>query len=158
MREFYVNIIDSESRINDELISRLKGKFPVVEFEKDEFLFKQGDPDTALYIIVDGKAALTTHHVSYGTSIESGIIDCNPPESLGALSFLGGDSHKASARALSKITAIKVSQDDFIRVRVSSPLIAEDVMVLAIRSLQSMVSSLILKYQDQQIMLRGHKK
>jgi len=152
-----MDILTSRFKIDDHFIEKIESKFVVRSFKGGEVIFSQGDPDASLYVIKSGQVKLTTHYnASYG--VESAFLDIVAKSAIGALSFLDGDIHKASAVAICDTDVIEITQADFVEINKSDPELADSILRLAIMALQKMVSKLIVKFQEQEIMLRGHIK
>jgi len=152
-----MDILTSRFKIDDDFIAKIESRFGVKSFREGDVIFSQGDPDASLYVIKTGQVKLTTHYSDF-CGVESDFLDIVAKSAIGALSFLDGDIHKASAVAICDTEVIAITQADFVEINKSSPELADSVMRLAIMALQKMVSKLIIKFQEREIMLRGHIK
>ena len=153
-----MDILTDRFKMGEDFTSKLEelDMFSVRSFSEGDVIFKQGESDASLYVIKSGAAKLTTHYVA--SKIESPFLDIVAKSAIGALSFLDGDIHKASATAIVDTEVIEITQENFVRLNREHPEIADGVMRLAIVALQKMVSKLIIKYQEQELMLKGHIK
>jgi len=142
----------------EDLVKTLSAHLPTVNFRAGECLFRQGEGDTTLYIVLSGKVSLTTRYDGLADVYEAHIMNFGPYSAVGALSFLDSDAHKGTAKAASSVSTIKVTQGDFAALRETAPDLADAVVVLLVKSLQDMASTLIIKHREREIMLRGHRK
>jgi len=143
---------------SEAIVTSLSEQMRKNSFAPGEHLFHQGEEDTALYVIISGKVKLTTHYDSVLDSSESSVMEFGPNDAVGALSFLGSESHMGSAQALTEVSAVRVTQEDFIGLRDRNLELSDAIVICLIRSLQRMTATLMLSFQEREIMLKGHRK
>lgn len=76
----------------------------IVSVQKNEFLFKQGDPADSMYIVKSGKISLL---ISNGTT-EKEIDTASMGQLLGEMSLFDKKSRSAGAKAIIDSTLIKL--------------------------------------------------
>jgi len=77
-------------------------------YRKGEFLFLEGDPGQALFVLVEGHVKV---FVTSNQGEELVLVTVGPPESLGELSLIDGRDRSASAQALEPTLALVIRQD-----------------------------------------------
>ncbi len=79
--------------LNNEQVNRVAGVCTVVTFESGQTIFKEGDLDQSMYVILDGLVSITVE----GSEQSVGVVGAG--ECLGEMSLLTGASHSATAGA-----------------------------------------------------------
>ena len=153
-----MKIINNKDLITKEVRDSLLKSFELVSYNSGDLMFSQGDGETSLYIVMSGTVKLSTHYEGIESSVESTVVEYRYPEAVGSLSFLSGGPHKATARAKTNVSAIRITQEGFVGLKDSDPELSEEIMVMSIRSLQVMVDCLLVRYQEREIMLKGPRK
>ncbi len=77
-----------------------------VTFAAGEPIVRQGDPGTAFYVIVGGRARVDRD----GTTLR----DLGPGDFLGEIALVDGSARTATVTALEPIEALTVKRDDFL--------------------------------------------
>ncbi len=105
--------IDFLRRIPPEHVEELVRYVRPVAFQKDEWLFRQGDPGDRMYFIAQGEIALLKDGQHFKT--------LGAGEVLGEIALLTGAPRTATAGARSHVLAIELLKEDFDRIRKHSP-------------------------------------
>lgn len=88
-------------------------------FRRDETVFHQGDPGSALYVIASGGVKVVLPSPDAG---ESAILaTLGPGDFFGELALLDGGAHSASVIALEPMEALVLSRSDFERLFDTQP-------------------------------------
>lgn len=99
--------------LNDKEYEDIISYFELIELNKDEILFKQGDISDSIYILIDGllAAALLTakNEIKTVGRIEKGEV-------VGELGALSNEPRSLTVQAASDAKLLKLSADDFIRI------------------------------------------
>src|SRR5690348_15757256 len=102
MDDDLINLIKSNkifSPLDDSACKQISPKFTKVELNHDEFLFYQGDPADAVYLLVSGKlSAISTS--TNGSEKIVGHID--PGETVGESGALTNEPRSLSIKALTE--------------------------------------------------------
>jgi signal transduction histidine kinase len=89
---------------DSELMSRLKQTFP-----EGEFMLRENQENTKLYIILDGYVS----QVKEGDEVNTNIGMQGPGDFIGLLSFQTGEPVFTSAKASTKVTTLALDHDSF---------------------------------------------
>jgi len=82
----------------------------VVNFSKDELLFKEGDSLPFLYLLLDGTVSLS-HKKKDNSSFE--VLKLEPGHFIGIVAFNTGNNSLTTAKAVQKIKTLRFSQNEF---------------------------------------------
>ena len=77
-------------------------------FAPGEFIVREGDPTSSMFVMEAGRAAVTIHGVS-GESRRLAVLD--PGAAFGEISLLTGEPRTATVRALTEVTAIEIDKE-----------------------------------------------
>jgi rhodanese-related sulfurtransferase len=92
----------------DELCRTLQSKV----VQPKEFIFKEGDPADAFYIIGSGRVRVFVRHENRG---EREISVCGPGEHFGELALLAGSKHAANVESLAETHLVSLPKERFDR-------------------------------------------
>jgi CRP-like cAMP-binding protein len=107
--------------VSDEALIELATHCQYMELMAGEFLFHQGDPGDALYILHDGQVHIVRR---YPSGEEVVLATEGPYYAIGDLSMLSGQARTGGVLAVSDCTLIALSRDDFLEVSTRIPEIA----------------------------------
>ena len=91
------------------MVERLRGQARDRTLAKGELLFSQGDPSSDLYVVMDGRIAISTRSTD---GRESMVAVLENGGLLGEMGLFDGGPRSAEARALSDTTLIEIAFDD----------------------------------------------
>ncbi len=83
----------------------------IFEAKRDDVLFRKGDSDRALYLILSGSVLIYSHGKSDGKEEELQVL--KKGEYFGIQSLLTGESHSQNAKTLSESRFLYLSQENF---------------------------------------------
>ncbi|MGO9372159.1 MAG: cyclic nucleotide-binding domain-containing protein [Syntrophobacteraceae bacterium] len=98
----------------DELSQTLQSRV----VKPNEFVFKEGDPPEAFYIIGSGRVRVFVRHEH---SIEREISVCGPGEHFGEVALLAGTTHTANVESLAETHLISLPKERFDRLLLDYP-------------------------------------
>jgi signal transduction histidine kinase len=130
-------------------------------FEQGEILFKQGDPISHLYLLIDGKVNLS-HQREDGSSLE--LITLSPGHFVGLVAYTTGNNSLTTCVTTEKTTALCINQDEFDQTLLENPKLQVPVQQLMLSnmsdrfmknvSLESKMNSLNLKLEEEGLLLK----
>lgn len=94
---------------------------------KGQFVFHEGDPGDALFVVAEGVVKLV---VTSDEGDEMVLAAVRPPEILGELAVVDGGPRAASAQALRPARLLAISRPDFREVLRARPVVAEALLRL----------------------------
>lgn len=130
--------------ISDEALIEMAKHCHYVELMAGEFLFHQGDPGDALYILYDGQIHVVRH---YPSGEEVVLATEGPYYTIGDLSMLAGQPRTGGVLAVSDCTLIALSRDNFMAACAKMPEIA----IKAVSSLTQRLYSMNLLVREHAI-------
>lgn len=77
-------------------------------FGPGEFIVREGDPTSSMFVMESGRAAVTIHGAA-GESRRLAVLD--PGAAFGEISLLTGEPRTATVRALTEVTAIEIDKE-----------------------------------------------
>jgi small-conductance mechanosensitive channel/CRP-like cAMP-binding protein len=77
-------------------------------FGPGEFIVREGDPTSSMFVMESGRAAVTIHGAA-GESRRLAILD--PGAAFGEISLLTGEPRTATVRAVTEVTAIEIDKE-----------------------------------------------
>ncbi len=90
--------------------SVIKERVGIIECDKNQFIYKQGDPADAFYCVVLGRVVLYTQD-KYGKDVVLEYL--HRGKYFGIISLLTGDSHSVTAQAVNDSAILVIKQPDF---------------------------------------------
>jgi hypothetical protein len=96
--------------LNAEQIARLAGVCGVTTFEPGEAIFRQGETDNQMHVVLQGEVAITVT----ASSAPVGVVRSG--ECLGEMSLLTGAVHSATATAVTRVETAVWGHDDLAEV------------------------------------------
>ena len=91
-------------------------------FGPGEFIVREGDPTSSMFVVESGRAAVSIHGVG-GDSRRLATLD--PGGAFGEISLLTGEPRTATVRALSEVTAIEIDKETLGPVLEENPALCE---------------------------------
>ena len=82
----------------------------IVEYEKDSFIYRQGEPADAFYGLVSGRVRFFTQHG--GETLETLEIR-HPGDYFGIISILTNEPHSVTTQAINDSILVKIKRPDF---------------------------------------------
>jgi predicted N-acetyltransferase YhbS len=92
--------------LSAEQVARLAGVCGVARFEPRELVFRQGEADTQMHVVLEGEVAITVA----GSVTPVGVVHSG--ECLGEMSLLTGTVHSASATATTPVETAVLGHED----------------------------------------------
>lgn len=92
----------------------------VVEFPKKTEIFHELDPADYMYVILSGEVEVSLRKEPLGAELEGGII--------GEMAMINKATRSATAKTLSKVTAARVTRDQFREIITDNPDFALHIM------------------------------
>ena len=130
---------------------RLLPELSVRTFPENTFLFFEGDPPQALYVILQGHVALIRHTLE-GRDVVLDVM--RPGTMIGELAVLEGVPYSASAKTLTEVAAVVFTREQFLRLLHTYPQVAMAViydLVRRVRHLSDLVQSLAIERVEQRL-------
>ncbi len=130
---------------------RLVPEIAIRSFPEGVFLFFEGDPPRALYVLLEGHVALI-RHTAEGRDVVLDIM--RPGSMIGELAVLEGMPYSASAKTLTEVRAVVFTRDQFMRLLQTYPQMATAViydLVRRVRHLSDLVQSLAIERVEQRL-------
>lgn len=100
-------------------------------FKAGEVIFSEGDPGDKLYLIESG--SVEVHRA--GSEGEK-IATLAAGDSFGEMALISGEPRNASVKALSDVSALTISKDDFARLLETSPRLKQEVSRLFLQRIE----------------------
>ncbi len=91
-------------------------------FGPGEYIVREGDPTSSMFVIESGRAAVSIHGVG-GESRRLATLD--PGDAFGEISLLTGEPRTASVRALTEVTAIEIDKETLGPILEENPALCE---------------------------------
>jgi NTE family protein len=107
--ELFIKEIPLFSSIPDSQIKKLASCFQAQTFQKDDTIFRQGDPSTALYIISSGAVFIYSEH----NSTQSVQVELRRGEFFGEMALLSDMPRSATAKVTLDAMVFCLEKDDF---------------------------------------------
>lgn len=120
-------------------------------FPKDAYVFFQGDPPEALYIVWMGRIKLV-RHTDHGRDVVVEVI--GPGQILGGMAVLDGRPYSATAQTLEEVAVVTIARRDFYQLLERYPRVAMSVISELSRRLRlttEMARSLAVDRVDQRV-------
>ncbi len=81
----------------------------LIEIKKGEYLYREGDPADALYIVVSGRMRVLAKSGANETTLST----LHNYDSIGEISLLTGETHSVSIQALNDTLVLQLEKNDF---------------------------------------------
>jgi MFS superfamily sulfate permease-like transporter/CRP-like cAMP-binding protein len=104
---------------DDTLLDRLSKYLNKVEYNEGETIFAQGQPGDSAYIIASGQAEVTL--TLPGKDRHKRLVTLSYGTMIGEMALLDSGIRSANVEVLEKLTAFRISVNDFIRMREDDP-------------------------------------
>ena len=82
----------------------------IVEYEKDSFIYRQGDPADAFYGLASGRVRIFVQH---GAEKQETMEIRHPGDYFGTISILTNEPHSVTTQAINDSILIKIKRSDF---------------------------------------------
>ena len=89
----------------------LAARCRIAEYEKEEFIYRQGDPADAFYGLVSGRVRVFVRHGDKQETLEL----LHPGDYFGTISILTNEPHSVTTQAINDSILIKIKRPDFER-------------------------------------------
>ena len=114
--------VDLFATLTKEELGRLASGARERRFGPDEFIVREGDTTSSMFVIEAGRATVTIH----GAGGDSrGIAMLDPGAAFGEISLLTGEPRTATVRSLTEVTAIEIDKDTLLPVLEDNPALCE---------------------------------
>lgn len=120
-------------------------------YPKDTYIFFQGDPPDALYVIWRGHIALV-RHTPEGRDVVLDVV--GPGRMVGELAIFEAVPYSASAKTLDEVAVVAIPREDFLRMLERYPRLAYAViydLARRVRHLGDLVQSLVIERVEQRL-------
>ncbi len=98
------------ANLSDAYLDFIAARSRLVEYEKDEIIYSQGDPPSALYCLVSGRIRAFTRNPS-GKQETLDVLQRG--EYFGMISLLTSEPHSVTTQALNDSIILRIKQADF---------------------------------------------
>ena len=96
--------------LSDKQLDLVASRCRVAEYEKDETIYRQGDPADAFYGLVTGRVRVYVEHT--GEKQET-LEVLHPGDYFGTISILTNEPHSVTAQAINDSILVKIKRTDF---------------------------------------------
>ena len=97
--------VDFMAFVPESALSELARNCPVIEIEKDQVLFEEGDPGDTMYVVLSGELAVY---------LKGKILVCRTPgQYFGEMALIESKPRSASIRAITKSLLLEISKEQF---------------------------------------------
>lgn len=101
----FLKSIDLFSQIPGEDLSQIAQITDEVQFEEGDEVFREGEPGDSLYLVIEGKIRI--HRGG------NEVATLGARQVFGEMALLDSDARSATAGAISVVTCLRISSDDF---------------------------------------------
>ncbi len=115
---------------------RLAGGARLRRFAEGEIVVREGDTTSSMFLIAEGRAAVSVHGAAAGGGVASrGVAVLAPGSAFGEISLLTGEPRLASVRAMTEATLVEIDKATLAPILESNPSLVEKIgaIVLARR-------------------------
>jgi CRP-like cAMP-binding protein len=109
------------SALADHERTRVEGQLVQRDFDKDDYLFWEGDPAESLVFVAKGRVKMIKHS---GSGRETILATFGPGQIVGEVGVLIGDVYPATAQALEPTSTFHMRRDDYIDLVRAHPALA----------------------------------
>lgn len=113
------------SRMDAAAVEEVARRMVTRTYRRGQPLFHQGDPGEALYVIVDGSVAVVLTSESGDRMV---LTTLHPPDVLGEIALLDGQTRSASAEATEETTALMLSRAAFLEAVHEHPALVDQLL------------------------------
>ncbi len=125
----FLKSIDLFSQIPGEDLSQIAQITDEIRFEEGEEVFHEGDPGDTLYFVIDGRVRVHRSGVDIAVLGERQVF--------GEMSLLDSEPRSASVNAVTDLTLLKITRDDFNEILAEKGEIAQGIIKVLTRRLRS---------------------
>jgi CRP/FNR family transcriptional regulator len=121
------------------------------QFQKDEYIFLEGEPPQALYIVKTGKVKILSHSTD-GKDIVFRV--CGPGQMMGTVAVFDGSGYPGTAQAIEDCTVLVIARNDCLTLVNRYPVFALAVindLGSRLRSSAELIRSLAVERVEQRI-------
>lgn len=110
-------------------VDLLAGYCQILDTQRDQLLFQEGEPGDALYIVLEGKVQVNKmiHDKPQPVSVEG------KGKVLGEMALLDGEARSATCRTLDKARVVVLTREAFARMEKEHPALALHFLKLIMR-------------------------
>lgn len=101
----FLKSIDLFSQISGEDLSQIAQITDEVHFEEGDDIFREGEPGDSLYLVIEGRVRI------HRGGNEVALLGAR--QVFGEMALLDADARSASSTAVSVLTCLRISSDDF---------------------------------------------
>jgi len=95
-------------------------------FAEGEIVVREGDTTSSMFLIADGRAAVSVHGAPAGRPVASrGVAVLSPGSAFGEISLLTGEPRLATVRALTEATLVEIDKATLAPILESNPSLVE---------------------------------
>ena len=113
------------SSLSPQDLSAVSALFMEEEFEKDQYVFTEGDPPDWLYIVKEGTVKMVKHSPS-GREMIISIMTSG--DVIGEVAVFGGGPYPATAQGMGRGVILKLAKKDFVSLLRRYPSIALEII------------------------------
>jgi CRP-like cAMP-binding protein len=132
------------SKVDESQLNVLAFSTERVNVRKDEVLYKDGQPGSAAFVVVDGEIGIRR---GAATEQDPDIV-AGPGSLIGEQSMFASVPYRGTATAMSPVVALKISKDLFYRVAEEFPDLAVEAMRTVNDKLDATLADLRLVQRD----------
>ncbi len=96
--------------LTESQIELVAARCRIAEYEKEEFIYRQGDPADAFYGLVSGRVRVFVRH---GSESQETLEVLHPGDYFGTISILTNEPHSVTTQAINDSILIKIKRPDF---------------------------------------------
>lgn len=128
------------AKIDESRLNVLAFSTERVNLRKDEILYRNGEPGSAAFVVVDGEIAIRRT----AKNDEPAEIVAGPGSLIGEQSMFAGLAYRGTATAQTPVVALKISKELFYRVAEEFPDLASEAMRTVSEKLDATLADLRL--------------
>lgn len=130
----FLKSIDLFSQIPGEDLAQIAQITDEVQFEEGDEVFREGEPGDSLYLVIEGQIRI--HRGG------NEVATLGARQVFGEMALLDSDPRSASASAISVLTCLRISSDDFNEILVEKGEIAIGIIRVLSRRLRMAISEI----------------
>ncbi|MCU7959678.1 MAG: cyclic nucleotide-binding domain-containing protein [gamma proteobacterium symbiont of Bathyaustriella thionipta] len=131
--------------LSDEQCARLAEQVAELCLKDGDFLFKEGEVNHTLYVLVNGRFEVL-RGCAAGDELTLQIL--KPGDMAGELGFLDGQPHSASLRAIGNATAFSLDRDNLEALLETDAKIVYEVMRAIVRSVHDILRRMNMQHVE----------
>ncbi len=101
-------------------VELLAGYFQLIDTQRDQYLFKEGEPGDAMYIVLEGKVQVIK---SFNDKLQPVALE-GKGKVLGEMALLDGEARSATCQAMDKARVAILTHETFARLEKEHPALA----------------------------------